>query len=77
MRPYFLLLLLIGGCPAWAQPATGNEYSLKIKRATSEVKIDGILDDGPWAEAESAGGFWLNAPSDNSPAGNPTIVKAT
>ncbi|MEP2669335.1 MAG: DUF5916 domain-containing protein [Cyclobacteriaceae bacterium] len=77
MRLYIILLLIAGGFSSLAQTANRDAHKLSIQRATGTIKIDGVLDEPTWTEAQGADNFWLNAPSDNAAAGNQTIVKVT
>ncbi|MEQ9413514.1 MAG: hypothetical protein RIF39_06770, partial [Cyclobacteriaceae bacterium] len=78
MRLYLLLLLIsIGAVSAVAQTANRGAHKLSIQRATGTIKIDGILDETTWDEAQGADNFWLNATSDYAASNNQTIVKIT
>lgn len=77
MRLYIFLLLIASGFFASAQTANRDAHKLTIQKATGTIKIDGILDEQTWADAQGADNFWLNAPSDNAAANNQTIVKLT
>lgn len=74
---FFLFLLLLESYFTLAQTANRENYKLVINRATSEIKIDGVLDEESWSNAQNADNFWLNAPSDNAAATHQTIVKIT
>lgn len=76
-RTFLLALLLITILAAQAQVANRDNYTLTIKNTTESITIDGVLSETSWAEAQPADQFWLNAPSDNGPAGNTTTVKVT
>ncbi len=45
-----------------------GEADYHIKRATSEITIDGVLDEETWKSAEVGGGFYQNFPTDSQPA---------
>lgn len=77
MRLYVFMLLVAGSFHSWAQMANRDAHQLDIQKATGTIKIDGILDEQTWADAQGADNFWLNAPSDNAAAKNQTIVKLT
>ncbi len=52
-------------------------YKLKIKRASSEIIIDGILSEKAWQEADLASDFWLKFPQDDVKAKRQTEVRMT
>ena len=57
---YWLLLLLIGSV------IVANSQGLNIKRASSPIKIDGIMDEKAWEEVEVANQFNQYFPYDTS-----------
>jgi len=69
---FFLLSLLLAGM---VSDLKGQE--LYIKRATTPVIIDGIMDEGAWIEADIADRFHQNFPYDSSEAIAPTEVRMT
>ncbi|MBZ0246291.1 MAG: carbohydrate binding family 9 domain-containing protein [Cyclobacteriaceae bacterium] len=77
MRLYIFLLLIASVFFASAQTANRDAHKLTVQKATGTIKIDGIMDEQTWADAQGADNFWLNAPSDNAAANNQTIVKLT
>lgn len=46
-----------------------------IRSALSDIKIDGILDEAGWEEAETTGSFWIQSPVDGVSAGVQTEVR--
>ncbi|PSR54008.1 hydrolase [Adhaeribacter arboris] len=52
-------------------------YQLPIKEASSEIKIDGVLDEQAWQEAAVAKDFFMMLPMDTSLAQVPTDVRMT
>lgn len=46
-----------------------------IRSALSDIKIDGILDEAGWEEAETTGSFWIQSPVDGVSAGLQTEVR--
>ncbi|HVI46787.1 MAG TPA: DUF5916 domain-containing protein [Chitinophaga sp.] len=64
--------------PVWAQQQKKNEsYHLHIRKAASPVKIDGIIDEEAWAQAEAATDFRMVLPMDTSAAKLRTDVRMT
>ncbi len=54
MRIFFLFLICAFSAQLFAQPAPKQ---LPAKRTTSNIKIDGIIDEAEWKEAVPATGF--------------------
>ena len=52
-----------------------ERFELNIKPATSEIKIDGIMDEPAWDQAELASNFFMVQPMDTSYAKIRTDVK--
>ncbi len=50
---------------------------LKVYRKSSDIKVDGILDDEAWKTLDSAINFSLNSPNDTAPVSNQSIVRMT
>lgn len=72
--PRLCLLLL----PLVATAQKKNEaFQLHINRATSPVKIDGIMDEQAWQDAETATNFHMILPMDTSYAKVRTDVRMT
>jgi hypothetical protein len=77
---YFLLLLSI---TSFAQSGGQDgskfqdEYQLKITRTTSEIKIDGELNEAIWQTADAAKDFWQKWPNDVGKEKRKTIIRAT
>jgi Domain of unknown function (DUF5916)/Carbohydrate family 9 binding domain-like len=69
----FFLLVLFGILQAFAQNA--DLKSLGVWRKTSEIKLDGILNDEAWKTPDSAFSFTLNSPNDTATPTNQTIIK--
>lgn len=82
MRFYKACLLvntLLSCCGLFAQEKTTvnfqQQYQLHINRAGSPVKIDGLLDEAVWQQAEKTTPFWRKFPSDHVKPKNQTEVK--
>lgn len=71
-----ILLFLILGCSIITGRAQ-QEYSLSIKKASSEVILDGVLDEKAWLEAPLADKFYKSKPTDTTFAESRTEVKVT
>lgn len=54
-----------------------DKYEVHIKKAAAPIKIDGLLDEAAWQDAEEATHFFLNKPFDTTYASLQTIVKLT
>lgn len=52
-----------------------STYELKLKSATSGIKIDGVLDEAAWRDAEPASDFFMVQPMDTSFARVKTEVR--
>lgn len=50
---------------------------LSIKRATTPIKVDGVMDEGAWKDAEIANNFIQNFPTDTALAIGTTEVRMT
>ncbi len=62
------LLVCLGLCfslSLYAQKIN-DSYRLSIKKASSEIIIDGILDEQAWIDAETASDFFMITPMDTS-----------
>ena len=55
---------------AWYCPAQINaeKYRLSIEKTTEKIKIDGVLDELTWANAEVAKDFFMITPIDTGKA---------
>lgn len=65
----------------WLVPSDTNaqkknaSYQLKLKPSSSEIRIDGIMDEQTWSEADVASNFFMVQPVDTSFAEVRTDVK--
>ncbi|WP_423146078.1 DUF5916 domain-containing protein [Rubrolithibacter danxiaensis] len=75
-RLSLLILFSISLFSAHAQKKN-EAYQLHIKRATSAITIDGVLDEKSWLDAEVAGNFYMVLPMDTSKAKVRTDVRMT
>lgn len=52
-------------------------FELHLKRATSQIIIDGIVNESAWEQADKAGNFYMVLPMDTSHANVRTEVRMT
>lgn len=64
MHKSFLLILLLFPLFTFAQNLTGT--GLHIQKVTDEIKLDGILDEATWQNADVAKDFYTNYPYDTA-----------
>ena len=77
MQRTLTFALLILSC-LYAQAQKKNEaFRLNIKAATSEIKIDGVIDEPAWLDADVATDFFMVLPMDTSMARVRTDVSMT
>ena len=76
MRYSLLILLFFSFLFAGAQKIN-SAYQLHIKKATSAVNIDGVLNEPAWMEASAAENFFMVLPMDTSHARVKTEVRMT
>jgi hypothetical protein len=83
MLDHRLFLALLLACALWgshssllAQPADDDSVkTITAVRVNPTVKIDGILDEPFWANAERSGDFIQYQPDEGQPASEPTFVR--
>jgi len=51
------------------------ERSIRAVQSVSTIKIDGVLDEQSWLDAEQSGDFWQNFPNDTSQSFTKTVVR--
>lgn len=73
------LLSILAYIGARAQDVTNfqDKFALNIKKSSSPIKIDGILEENAWLEAESTTEFWRKWPNDIGSPNRQTYVKMT
>lgn len=71
-----LLLSLLALLLTWFSAEVKGQ-DLSIKKASTLITIDGIMDEGAWEEADVADRFMQNFPYDSSEAVAPTEVRMT
>ncbi|UJH90335.1 carbohydrate binding family 9 domain-containing protein [Antarcticibacterium sp. 1MA-6-2] len=73
-----LMVFLVFGVPSsLLAQKFNNAYKLEIKKATSDIEIDGIMDEQSWQDAEVADHFFMILPIDTSFAEVLTDVRMT
>jgi hypothetical protein len=58
-----------------SEPTPGPTAVLRAVRATTSIRIDGVLDEAIWAQAPAATGFRQRWPADGAPASEETEVR--
>lgn len=71
---FILLIFCVLSLDARAQKKN-ESYELKLKPASSEIKIDGVLDETAWTDADVATKFFMVQPMDTSYANVRTDVR--
>lgn len=74
---YLLFLILVSTSPLLFAQKINSSYQLRIARANSEIRIDGIAEESAWADAEPAKDFFMVSPMDTSYAKVLTEVRMT
>jgi hypothetical protein len=79
LKIFFIILFVPFFVFSQAQENTKfqDQFKLNIKQAQSPIKIDGVLDEAAWNDADKTGDFWQKFPLDNIPAKRQSVVKAT
>ncbi len=83
MKQHVLTLLLFIAClviapMAWGfQDFTQADYQLAIEKAIAPIKVDGVLDDAHWQQADSITGFFACFPVDTGLAQAQSTVMMT
>jgi hypothetical protein len=76
MQKFLALVLLVWHFNAYAQKKN-ESFQLHIKASTSEINIDGIMDEQGWLDADVATNFYMVLPMDTSMARVRTDVRMT
>jgi len=72
-----ILLPNIDADEAMAQEKNGPGTELTIKKAKGTIRLDGILDEEDWLNANVATGFYMNLPVDTMPPSYQTEARLT
>ncbi|WP_445385499.1 DUF5916 domain-containing protein [Robiginitalea sp. IMCC44478] len=72
MRFQYLVIFLFFFATTYAQQ---EDKSFTVKYINQEIKLDGILDEPVWSEAEAAGDFWEYFPVDSIQAREQSEIK--
>jgi hypothetical protein len=74
LKYLFVLIGCLFSLTVFAQKIN-SKYIYHIRRATSEIKIDGVMDEKAWQDADVAGNFYMVLPMDTGMAKVRTEVK--
>lgn len=77
MKPAACLLLLSVFSTILFAQKKNEIFQLHIRQAVSPLRIDGVMDEPAWQEADSTGRFFMVLPMDTSLAQVQTLVKMT
>jgi hypothetical protein len=77
MQKYFLVGAALFFCLGLRAQKKNEAFQLAIKSATSPIKIDGIMDEAAWLDANVASDFFMVLPMDTSMAKVKTEVRMT
>lgn len=77
MKLYSCIIFLLLACASIFGQSENESYSLKINESDSTIKIDGLLNESTWKNADTASGFYQNSPFDTGYAVSPTKVMMT
>jgi Domain of unknown function (DUF5916)/Carbohydrate family 9 binding domain-like len=72
-----LFVCLFKGNDSFAQTKKNNTYQYHIKKASSEIKIDGFLAEPAWQDAQAAADFCMVLPMDTACSNMVTQVRLT
>ena len=72
-----LVLIILCNSLAWSQEDTRDKYQLAIQRTTSEIILDGKLDEDVWSSLEPVKNFQNQWPLDSGLAEAKTEVRMT
>jgi hypothetical protein len=77
--PLLLFLCSISVLKGWGQNGMmfQDQFQVPVKKAISDIKIDGILDESSWNEAGEAKDFFMKWPNDEGRPKRKTFVKVT
>ena len=73
MRLCIFILLFLPSLHLTAQ----ERKQIRIKRATDQIKVDGLLTEGSWLEADLGDGYYQNFPTDSVLANAKTELRLT
>src|SRR5688572_25744415 len=72
---YFITLFLIGLFPVTAFTQTSLIPQINATKTIAEIKIDGVLNESDWINANAVSSFWTNFPADTTLAKGQTEVR--
>lgn len=75
MRASLVAVLVLLGGQVFSQANNNrNVFKLQIYPVTSDVQVDGVLDEADWRRHDAADSFWVNSPVDDRRAAASTRV---
>ena len=72
-----LTLAILSFSICQGQTQIDRNYQVDIKRSTTPIKVDGILDESAWQDAQRIDDFFKSKPIDTLPAESKTIALVT
>ena len=75
MKAIVMLIFLVFSSGLSAQNLTGA--ILKIQKSDAEIRLDGVLDESSWQEADVADNWYQNFPVDSLPSPFQTEARMT
>lgn len=73
--PFQIIFLLIVTNPLDSYGQLSDQRSVFVKKIEGGIKLDGVLDEAVWNEADKATDFWQMFPTDSLRSTNETEVK--
>lgn len=77
MRFFLGFIAYILVCSVGFAQKINASYRLHIQKASSEIRVDGVMDEKAWEDAEVATDFFMITPMDTSFAKVKTDVRMT
>lgn len=74
---YLIVFFLLQSLFTFGQTEIETNYRLRIKKAVGEIKLDGVLDEKDWLDADATTPFWQQFPFDTSYAKQQSEVRLT
>lgn len=75
MKTFILAFLMFVSGIFHAQNSNDTDFVYHLKKTSEVVRIDGIVDESGWMQADIINNFVLNAPIDNAPPDHSTSVR--
>ncbi len=77
MRVAILYLMVIGLLTGQIHAQNKPGLELEIRKTSTAIKLDGVLDELSWTSAQVASGFFMNFPYDTALAPFQTEARLT